>query len=152
QKAQYLATIRPHEEAVVMQTFLDAEFSWDWGEMERVLEDKGHFVQAADGTLKRVRDASDVAANGAGIFTVEIGAKRFLCLRVFELGNDVQDKTARLIESYLTQEGRTVLTRHYCRPDFADVAHFEVVVDAATQRVVDGATFVHWYDTVTSQA
>lgn len=152
QKAQYLATIRSYEGAAVMQTFLDAEFGWDWGEMDRALEDKGHFAREADGTLKRVRSASGSEVNGAGVFTVEIGAKRSICLRVFELGEDVQDKTAQLIESYLTREGRTLLTRHYCRPEFADVAHFEVVVEETERRVVDGVMFVHWYDTITNSA
>ncbi|HZO91625.1 MAG TPA: RNA polymerase sigma factor [Chthonomonadaceae bacterium] len=151
QKAQYLATIRQHEGTTLVFTFLDADFDWDWGEMDRVLEDRGRFLQEADGSLRLVGSAANGETGGAGVFSVAVDDKQFTCLRVLEVGSPVQEKTARLIESYLTREGRTVLTRHYCHPDFAQVARFPVVVDPTERRVVEGAPFAHWYDTLTDQ-
>jgi RNA polymerase sigma-70 factor (ECF subfamily) len=152
QKAQYLAVIQPVEGSAFLQTFLDEGFDWDWGEMDRVLEDQGRFVEEADGSLNRVRSSSASESSGAGIFSVEIGGKRFTCLRTLEVSDDVNAKTARLTESYLTREGRTVLTRHFCHPDLPDVAAFKIVVAATERLVIDGVEFVHWYDTLTHLA
>ena len=67
--AQYLATLQPCEGATTLRTFLDANFDWDWGEMDRTLEDRGDYVQLADGSLTRTRSLEG-KSSGAGLFRV----------------------------------------------------------------------------------
>lgn len=145
--AQWLAVHLIHSGAVQMQTFLDKNFDWDWGESRRALADEGHVSRAADGSLK-VQNRDAVAhGTGAGLFSVAVGSRRFTCLRVIEC--DLADDADNLVESYLTREGRTVLVRRFCRPRFVEIAQFEVILDEAEPLVVDGITFLHWYDTLT---
>jgi RNA polymerase sigma-70 factor (ECF subfamily) len=152
EKAQYLAVAQPYEGAIHLETFHDALFQWNWGEMERRLEDRGRFVQAADGTLRRALEGEDTARNGAGVFRVEIGGKAFTCLRVFDLEGTLDDIRAPVNEGYLTREGRTVLKRNFCHPEAARDAQFQGAVDETEWLMIDGVRFVHWYDTLTSLA
>jgi len=150
EKAEYLAVHLPHEQLTQVQTFLDDTFDWDWGTMPRALADRGQFARQADGSLT-VRDRADAARGaGCGHFAVTIGGKCFPCLRVLQI--DVTVESDAMTASYLTREGRTVLVRHYCRPDFPKVAESEVILDETERLVIDGIPFVHWYDTVTNLA
>lgn len=148
--ARWLAVNLVYEEESQVETFLDEHFDWNWGETDRFLEDQGAVGREPDGSL-RVRDRDAVArGTGAGVFTIDIGGKQIICLRVFE--GDLENEIDTLVESYLTRQGRTVLVRRYKRPSFVQKAMFEVTLDETMQIVADGKTFVHWYDTITNFA
>lgn len=146
-KAQFLAVHLTHDGVVQMQTLLDKNFDWDWGELNRALADDGQVERASDGSLT-LRDPGAAAhGTGAGVFSVDVGGQNFICLRLIE--GDLANETDTLLESYLTREGRTVLVRRFCRPRFVEIAQFEVILDEAEPLIVNGITFLHWYDTLT---
>ena len=90
---------------------------------------------------------------GFGTVRVEVGTKAFICLRVLDLPEgDLATMSDYLTESYLTREGRTVLVRRFCRPEFVEIAQFPVVLDEAQRLTLNGITLVHWYDTLTDLA
>lgn len=150
ESAQWLAVSLVHEGVSRVETLLDESFEWNWGKDERALEDRGDVHREPDGSL-RLRDPDAIAeATGAGLCAVKIGAKRFTCLRVFEC--NMADEVDTLVESYWTREGRMVLVRRYKRPSFIQTAEFAVTLDETDPLVVDGLTFLHWYDTTTSFA
>ena len=150
EKAQFLAVSLAHENAAQMETFLDKGFEASWGEMDRALADRGDVRCEPDGSF-RVRNRDAIANGaGAGLCTVDIGGKQRVCLRVLEC--DLANEIDTLVESFLTHEGRTVLVRRYKRPIFVQKAMFEVILDETEQIVVDGITFLHWYDTITNFA
>jgi len=145
---QWLAVSLVHEGKSQVTTFLDGSFDANWGGIKRALEDQGGVMTAPDGSL-RLRDrATLLSGTGAGLFTVDIGAKRLTCLRVIEC--DIEDEVDTLIISYFTREGRMALVQRYKRPSFVQAAMFPVILDETDQLVVDGLTFFHWYDTITN--
>lgn len=148
--AQWLAVNLVHKGEAQVETFLDEVFDLNWRRGNHPLEDRGAVESVPDGSL-RLRDrAAVVNGVGAGLFTVEIGAKRFTCLRVLEC--DIANEVDTLVACYLTREGRTVLVRRYKRPSFVQTAEFPVILDETDPLVVDGLTFLHWYDTITNLA
>jgi len=147
---QWLAVNLVHKGEGQVETFLDEVFDSNWRRGNHPLEDRGAVERAPDGSL-RLRDrAALVNGTGAGLFTVEIGPKRFSCLRVLEC--DIANEVDTLVACYLTREGRTVLVQRYKRPSFVQAAEFPVILDETAQLVLDGLTFLHWYDTITSFA
>lgn len=150
QEAQWLAVSLVHEGKSQAETFLDKNFDWNWGKVGRALEDRGAIERAPDGSL-RVRDRAALAAGtGAGLFAVDIEGRSLTCLRVLEC--DIASEPDALVESFLTPDGRTVLVRRFCRPSFVEKAEFAVLLDETQQYVLDGLTYLHWYDTITSFA
>lgn len=156
EKARYLAVSIYHNGTALFQTFLDEHFAYDWGEMERRIEDLGRFSLQPDGSLKQSHTGQPLDAYGAGIFSVEVGKRAFTCLRALQVEGDVTNVDAPITASFITQEGRTVLVRHYCHPEkrmITDTGAREgVPTDPQTTVVLDGVTFVHWYDTLTHVA
>lgn len=150
EKAQFLAVSLVNENVSQMETFLDKDFDASWGEMNRVLEDRGNVQRESDGSF-HLRDSAAIANGaGAGLCTVDIGGKQMVCLRVLEC--DLASEIDTLVESFLTCEGRTVLVRRYKRPSFVQKAEFKVILDETEQIIIEGITFLHWYDTITNFA
>ena len=156
--AEFLAVSQLYDGKRLLYTYLDKNFDFDWGRMPRNVQDQGRFVRQADGSLKQVGSGDNIEASGAGVFSVAVGERHFTCLRIFELdvpvtkiGHDVS-----IPESYVTEEGRTVLVRHYCHPEktmIDDQGNREkVVVDKDVKIEIDGITFVHWYDSFSNLA
>ena len=148
--SQWLAVNLVREGASQVETFLDEHFDVNWGGGGRMLEDQG-IVQSDTGGSLRLKDrAALLNGAGAGLFTVNVGAKRLTCLRVLEC--DVTDDIDTLVMSYWTREGRMALARRYKRPNFVQTARFPVILEEAAPLLVDDLTFLHWYDTITSFA
>ena len=139
-----------------MHTFFDEGFDFNWGQMPRKLEDNGLFATQADGSLKKVHSLENIDASGAGVFSVSVGRRNFTCLRVFQLAAPVTALDAPITESYVTESGRTVLVRHFCRPEMAMSDKAEkaksIVVDNNLQHTINDATYVHWYDSLSNLA
>jgi hypothetical protein len=157
-KAQWLATLRLVNEKRVLYSFLDEGFEEDWGEAPRRLEDRGVYVRHQDGSLKQARRRASGGAIGAGVFRVEIADRWFTCLRVLDVEGKPSE-TGTLVEAYLNREGRTVLFRRYNGRLWAvgggggyDGPPWTERFPQHAQIVIDGHTYVHWYDCLTDVA
>lgn len=154
--AEYLAISQIHDGKRLLYTYLDRDFDYDWGNIPRKLEDRGHFVTQTNGSLKRLQSLDDNIASGAGVFSVSIGERRFVCLRVLELGIPLESHASHQTVSYVTEAGRTVLVRHFCHPEKrmldSDGKPEYVIVDKNLQLVIDGVAFAHWYDSFSNLA
>lgn len=136
-----------------LSTSPDEEFAENWGgPVPRRLEDKGRFAEEAAGVLtQRERTAGEI---GAGMFTVQIGERQFTCLRVLDADPDPQPGSV-LLEAYLTRKGRTLLCRRYNERSWGSAsgrAPWDEALPANARLIVDGVTFVHWYDCLTGLA
>jgi RNA polymerase sigma-70 factor (ECF subfamily) len=152
---EYLGVHLPHAEFTQFETFLDASFAWNWGAVKRAIDDDGSLMRQANGSL--MLDVEAVPGQGAGIgcgvVKVEIGSKSFVCLRVVEAPETgIEGGDHCVTEAYITQEGRTVLVRRYCRPDFVDVAQFSVQLDESDALIFNGIAYFHWHDTIMDMA
>lgn len=150
----------PNSNSTQIETFLDSTFTWNWGVVKRKIADHGLVRLASDGSLSvsetllpppGTEGEPELGAGvGFGLVRLEIGGKAFTCLRVLDLPDgDLATTSDYLTESYLTQEGRTVLVRRYRRPEFAEIAQFPVVLDESERLMLNGVVLVHWYDTLT---
>ncbi len=146
QRMQYLATIT-NEGRTAVRTFLDEGFVWAWPDMERRLADEGLFALQQDGSYVTTRAVADLAYGGCGVFDVQVGDRRFACLRVLGLEGPLESDGAVLTESYVADAGRTVLMRHFPRRGCGGSA-----LDPEVTVTLNGETFVHWYDVLTGVA
>ena len=156
--AEYLAVSEFCDGKKHFETYLDKDFDFHWGRISRKLEDQGRFELQADGSLKQLHSVDNVEASGAGVFSVAVGERHFTCLRIIELDAPVA-KIGRddlIGETYVTEDGRTVLIRLFAHPEktmYNDQRVREsVVLDKDVQIVIDGVTFVHWYDSLSNLA
>lgn len=128
-------------------------------EEEGTAEDQGRFATQADGSLKQAHSVEYVEASdttetiAAGIFSVTVGERHFTCLRIYDFVTPVTETRhdASIAESYVTEEGRTVLVWHFCNPErpmYNDQENWDkVVVNEDVQIVINDVTFVHYCDT-----
>ena len=151
--AEYLAVSLYDDGKRFLHTFLDECFDFNWGQMPRKLEDRGRFATQSDGSIERVHSLEDIDSTGAGLFSVSVGSRNFTCLRVFQLEAPPTVLDTPITESYVTETGRTVMVRHFCRPEMAMSAKSEsIVADDNLQLIMDGVTYVHWYDSISNIA
>ena len=136
-----------------LSTFLDEGFADDWGgEEARRLRDGGRFAEKEEGRITQRNCGSGEI--GAGMFSVRIGNRSFTCLRVIDVDAN-PDEEQTLVEAYLTESGRTVLFRRYNgrRWKLGEKRRpWDEQLPDHQQLVVDGVTFVHWYDCLTGLA
>ena len=142
-----------------LTTFLDEGFYDDWDSSPRLIEDCGCLRPQADGSLARQADAPEVM--GAGVFDVQIGRQRFTCLRVFEIEKEASERDV-MVEAYITRAGRTVLFRRYNGNRWAkrdtpphnwgEEMTWEEDLPHTDRIVIDGVTYVHYYDNLTDMA
>ena len=158
EEVEYLAVSQLSDGKKILYTYLDEDFDFDWGRMPRKVQDIGRFVHQANGSLKQVHSVDNVEASGAGVFSVSIGDRHFTCLRIIELDAPVEKigRDFSITESYITEVGRTVLVRHFCHPERTmynnQGIRERVILDKDVQIVIDGVTFVHWYDSISNLA
>ena len=117
--AEYLAVSEFCGGERQIETYLDKDFDFHWGRIPRKLEDQGRFVLQSDGSLKQVHSVDNLEASGAGVFSVTVGDSLFTCLRIIELDAPVEKIGRDLLigETYMTEEGRTVLIRLFGHPE-----------------------------------
>ena len=152
-KAEYLAVHLPHEGQTQIETFLDSSFAWNWGTLDRAISDRGLVRRAPDGSVELSESTPHArdTGTGFGVVRLEVAGRRFTCLRVLDVDENsalAKSDTACVTESYLTRQGRTVLVRRFCRPRFAEVAQFPVILDESDRLIINGVAFAHWYDTL----
>jgi RNA polymerase sigma factor (sigma-70 family) len=150
---QWLAVAHLTDGRRRLQTYLDDGFDSDWGEPDpRRLSDQGRFVEDGPGVYtQRPRAAGEI---GAGMFVVTVGEREFTCLRVLSVDPQPQPGGI-LMEVYLTKEGRTVLCRRYNERTWGSERGrppWDEALPDHARLVVDGLTFVHWYDCLTGLA
>ena len=141
ERAQYLAVIQRNGTFSV-ETFLSEAF---WRDALRKLEPQGPFDEVAPCVFRRTDESCEEA--GAGNHDVRIDGRLFSCLSFVELEGEPEASDSVFTESFLTAEGRTLLRRHFCRPECENVS-----VDHSEGVEVDGVRFVHWYDNLTDLA
>ena len=142
-----------------LMTFLDEGFYDNWGSSPRLAEDRGCLRPQVDGSFARQADAAQIT--GAGVFDVQIGQQRFTCLRVFEIEQEATERDV-MIEAYITRAGRTVLDRRYngnrwgkkdAPPhNWGEAMTWEEDLPHTERIVIDGVTYVHYYDNLTDVA
>ena len=135
-------------------TFLDEGFSDAYGIGEEnsgfpthrayrgiITENGGALTCTAAG------DASDLA----GRFEVTLGDQKYDTVRLLDLQNG--NAGWMLTEYYLDRAGRTVLWRRFNRDDWAQPRfgrHWSEMLPENERLTLNGETFVHWYDCITS--
>lgn len=133
-------------------TFLDGESfleNWGYGEDNCGAE----VLLRRTGTLTKEGGVISSAGGGTldvvGRYTVRMGGKEYdtVCLTDVCTFND-----AVLSEAYVDAQGRTVLWRRFNRDDWA-LKHFgpqtwSQRLPQNERLIVDGQTFVHWYDCI----
>jgi hypothetical protein len=160
-RVQYLATMSLQNGTRRLYTLLDEGFDEDWGESQRCVRQTGRFVQQADGSYRQraehLHPGED--AEGIGVCQVTIGDRSFTCLRVLDVGH-VLTEDGILMEGYLTREGRTILCRRYNGRQWhrepgrahADKPPWDERFPTHNRIVIEGVTFVHWYDCLSDRA
>ena len=159
-----MAGMRMDKGTNILDTFLDEGFDRRWGTVRRHLPGVCEAELQADGSLTidpaRPGRAGDSIA--AGMFRVRVGQRSCTCLRVLDLdtlalGKDDLEKLG-MCESFYSKAGRLVLSRRYNGRIWA--VHYKDAPGKAGQTwdqripdnqrlIVNGATFVHWYDCLT---
>lgn len=140
QTVQWLAVFTQQNNSKILRTFLDENFEEDWGpEEQRIItgDEKFGFTKA----------------------NVQIGQKKFECLRIVELdhlNNDHPNEEGTLMEVFISTEGRAVLTRRYNGRKWAlkkgEYAEGNLPWDEQYPNnkkiILEGQTYVHWYDSI----
>jgi len=160
-RVQYLATMSLQNGIRRLYTLVDDGFDEDWGESQRLVRETGRFAQQPDGSYRQLSDRLHPGeeAEGMGTYRVTIGERSFTCLRVLDVAHVFTEESI-LMEGYLTREGRTVLCRRYNgrqwgrgpRSAYADKPPWDERFPAHNRIVIDGVTFVHWYDCLSDRA
>lgn len=156
-RVEWLATMLRADGKTKLYTLLDEGFDEDWGESQRHVRHTGRFTEQPDGSLhqdsERIVEGESVEA--LGVCEVTIGSHTFTCLRVIDVRPELNEKGI-LMEAYLTREGRTVLCRRYNgrlwkygRKYAGDDRPWDERFPDHNRIVIDGVTFVHWYDCLT---
>lgn len=99
------------------------------------------------------RRADQPDSSVVGVWVVTVGERAFRCLRVIDVGPVSEEEV--LIEAFVDERGRTVLARRYNGRLWAQSRYktpWDERLPDALRIVIDGVTFVHWYDCLTDVA
>ena len=153
---KWLGVVERHDGRERLATFLDSGWDEDWGGMPRRIDARG-FRELAAGVFET--DGDDHLCGATGMFEVTIGPGSHRCVRVLDLdllGQAATDEAGVLIEAYLSLDaplvGRTVLCRRYNGRNwsYGGSTRWDDRLPNSPRLVIDGATYVHWYDHVVS--
>lgn len=156
-RVEYLATISLRNGTRRLYTLLDEGFDDDWGDSQRLVRPTGRFVEQPDGSYHQIveRLIPGEQVEGMGVCGVRVGDRSFTCLRVLDVPGEFSEESL-LMEGYLTREGRTVLCRRYNGRLWQGGAGGKTPWDEEfpdnNRIVIDGVTFVHWYDCLCDRA
>lgn len=148
---RYLAESHMENGVRKYTTFLDGDSFLDcWGCGENNCGTEIYL--RAKGELKR--NGSTVTGRAAGEqldvvgrYAVSMGGKRYDTVCVFYVQSDEEVAT----ETYLDQNGRTILWRRFNRDDWALERygqHWTEKLPDNERLTINGATYVHWYDCI----
>lgn len=135
-----------------LYTFLDDYFLSNWGFGERNCGNETHLHVKGDirreGSVVTTAD-KEFLLDVVGRYTVTIGGKSYDTICVM----DVETYSDDASEQYIDRNGRTVLWRRF-NPDDWELEHYgrrwtEMLPDSE-RLTINGRTFVHWYDCITS--
>ena len=134
-------------------TFLDSDFDENYGIGENNCgfpvhrHAEGIITEALDGLhFQTAYDVSDIV----GCYTVTINEKRYDTVRLIDYQNG--SSGGMLCEHYLDRNGRTVLWRRFNKNDWAFSRYGKLWTEMMPDNeclMVNGETYVHWYDCVT---
>jgi hypothetical protein len=147
-----IATLeRKSDGSVLFHSFYDESFIERWGkelpikltkEKKIIRNEKGEYSTDYDGVL--VCDRCNV----------KIGGKGFDCIRVIDVTWAIDRNKSILMEAFINKEGRTILARRYNAPMWnvteqneESIPWTKRLLDSNTI-VINGITFVHWYDSL----
>ncbi|MBQ3126955.1 MAG: sigma-70 family RNA polymerase sigma factor [Clostridia bacterium] len=134
-------------------TFLDADFTdayaigWDNCGFPVVRVPRGEIIETEAGLYTAAEDdVSDVV----GRYAVELGGRLYDTVRLIDLQR--ADSGAMLCEYYLDRDGRTILWRRFNHDNWALSRYgrpWSEQLPDNERLVVNGETYVHWYDCIT---
>lgn len=155
ERVGWLAVARRTDNGCSIRTFLDGGFDTDWGETGRLIEDRGRFKSEGQNVYRQT--SMDAEALGCGLYTVTVGAQSFECLRVLDPGQEEASEKGILVEAFITRHGRTILFRRYNGRLWgigleSTRSPWDEQLPANQRIVIDGVTYVHWYDCLTHLA
>ncbi|MBQ7957402.1 MAG: RNA polymerase sigma factor [Clostridia bacterium] len=149
---RYLAATYYEKDRKKQFTFLDDVFVKNWGFGENncgneVLITCNNLVKRNGNNIsyKSDKEFSDIA----GRYTVEICGKTYDTICVMSLGHF---DNSVVIEQYLDQNGRTILWRRFNKNDLMFKKYNKLwteMLPGNEKLIVNGETFVHWYDCIT---
>ena len=147
-----LAETHTHGGKKHLYTFLDAYFQSNWGFGENNIGNETHL--RAKGDIIRegstIRTASKpFLLDVVGRYTVTIGGKSYdtICVMDVETYNDCAS------EQYIDRNGRTILWRRFNPDDWRIESYgrpWSEMLPDSERIIINGRTFVHWYDCITS--
>lgn len=148
-----IATIEKRAGKHEISSFYDEAFIDNWGEEEPILIKE-------DGKLVKNENGNYLTAYGGimlcGRSNVKIAEKVFDCIRVFDILWHSDPVRSILKEGYITQEGRTILSRRYNAPmwSVSESGRYQLpwteVLPQTNRVVINDIEFVHWYDTLSN--
>ena len=150
---RYLATLRNDGDVRNYITFLDGdEFMLNWGFGEDNCGNETNLTQKSD--IQRVGSVvtsieKDFLLDIVGRYTVTINGKSYDTVCVM----DIETYNCGVVsEQYLDKNGRTILWRRFNRDDWAIDRYKKLWSEQLPDNekiVVNGTTYVHWYDCIT---
>jgi hypothetical protein len=137
------------DDAQKLYTWRDEDFQHDWASAPVRTADMGFFHWEADDRLvKDPRPWADPQVNpiGAGLWLLRIGSQEHRCLRIIE-ADDPGDEGGILLEGFLDESGRVLLSRRYNGPRYRiDGKESQEVLAGHPTLTCNGIPYSLWYD------
>lgn len=142
-----------------IHTYRDASFADDWGRGDPIrLVDVGRYRwldsdRFTDGHPRSTGQPDLVDPTGAGLWQLSVGETRIRCVRVIQVRRHPSGDPCRILDGFVTEDGKGVLRRRY---EAADLSHSswegrtarDILKGSATLTYND-ATFLLWFDSLT---
>jgi hypothetical protein len=159
-RVEWLAVMSIQDNKRTLSTLLEEDFDAAWGTSQRQVRHTGRFELLADGSYRQRSELLNPGEQieATGVYCVTIGERSFSCLRVLDVTTTPTENSV-MLEAFLTREGRTVLCRRYNGRLWASKhgsaypgPPWDERLPAHNRIVIDGVTFVHWYDCLSDRA
>lgn len=151
---RYLSEMHKEDGVAVLRTFLDSDdFLTDWGLGPDNCGRPVDIVPAG----RIVRNGTSLTVSGdlpasdiVGSYRLTIGERTFDTVLLMEIESD-----GIATEQYVNSAGRTLLWRRFNRDDWRKEQYgkpWSEQLPSNEQLIINGTTYVHWYDCLTDQA